>query len=175
MNRAIKFRTFFNEPRVPPQMIYFHLDDFIRNDKGLVVGQASLQSNYQQGYKVEYWPVEQPSNALPDQLIELSDTIWKADNSPLMQFTGLLDKNGIEIYEGDLVKWEVVPLWMRLDFEFEEWEKNDKPMQDVIYKVEWNRYCYACFSPSPFVPYKPEVCEVIGNVFENHELVFDTR
>jgi uncharacterized phage protein (TIGR01671 family) len=103
-SRQIKFRTYFREQGVPPQMIYFHLDDFIRDECGLVVGQASLHCSASLGFSVEYYPIENMDSAMGDQLAKLSDTIWGADNSPLMQFTGLLDRDIREAYEGDIVE-----------------------------------------------------------------------
>jgi len=82
----------------------------------------------------------------------------------LMQYTGLKDKNGKEIYEGDIVRL------------------GNYPFTKDIEKVEWdNSLC----GFSPFAKLlcplyedddvgevRPEAsfCEVIGNIYENPEL-----
>ncbi|MFH0957944.1 MAG: YopX family protein [Pseudomonadota bacterium] len=75
------------------------------------------------------------------------------DRIVLMQYTGLKDKNGKEIYEGDIVKvqfngWsEVQPIT---------WERSGWSAQDP-----WNTLDF---------PHQ-ERLEVIGNIYENPELI----
>jgi uncharacterized phage protein (TIGR01671 family) len=71
------------------------------------------------------------------------------------QFTGLKDRNGTEIYEGDVVK---VDSW------------------SCYFKIVWDEY-YAHFKPEKMgtdqgrrMDHIPE-CEVIGNIHENPELL----
>jgi len=71
------------------------------------------------------------------------------------QFTGLLDKNEKEIYEGDVVK--------RIgDFGTEQYPNK----QECIEVVEFNN---ACFNPICEEPI--ENFEIIGNIYENPELL----
>jgi hypothetical protein len=78
------------------------------------------------------------------------------DFSEPQQFTGLKDKNGVEIYEGDIVKYRTHP--MKTSKGIIVWSKNEpalKILDDHIY--------YSLGSAN--------IIEVIGNIHENPELL----
>lgn len=75
-----------------------------------------------------------------------------------MQFTGLKDKNGKEIYEGDILR-----------------EHKDKRCKPMIAVVEWDEYTTG-FSFEGHWDYGDldtnwNETEVIGNIYENPELL----
>ena len=71
----------------------------------------------------------------------------------LMQYTGLKDKNGKEIYEGDILKgtFYVFPM----------------PEYDYVFQIYWDEKEKG-FMASYF---EPSECEVIGNIYDNPELL----
>lgn len=92
---------------------------------------------------------------------EGGDVIETADRREveLMQFTGLKDKNGKEIYEGDIVH-----------FESKDTGWDDGLCGDVV----------VCFVDGWFIfkktnifsyAYNKKICRVIGNIYENPDLV----
>lgn len=72
------------------------------------------------------------------------------DNIELMQFTGLKDKNGKEIYEGDILTGGFIIAWNEQSARFScKWEE------------KWDN--------QEFINYFSR--EVIGNIYENPELL----
>ena len=85
-----------------------------------------------------------PTNGNFNDLIESDD--WK-----VMQFTGLKDKNGKEIYEGDIVKpYKERRNYSQIVYEFNQFRIKGK-------NIYWNWFL--------------EEIEVIGNIYENPELL----
>lgn len=80
---------------------------------------------------------------------------WEDIAWPVMQYTGLKDKNGKEIYEGDLIH---LPAW-----------------NPNIVEIVFNRgaFCFRFASSDAFyhdIKYV-EDAKVIGNIYENPELL----
>ena len=74
-----------------------------------------------------------------------------------MQYTGLKDKNEVEVYEGDIIKYDFNELNYRIEF------LNAEFIARRFYENIENLY------PTEF-DYGKE-CEVIGNIYENKELL----
>ena len=83
-------------------------------------------------------------------------------NFELMQYTGLKDKNGNEIYDGDLL--EVVYYWGEEDYAEVCWNTKRAEWR-LKRKGEYYESLGSCFSDGCCV------WEVIGNIFETPELL----
>jgi len=80
---------------------------------------------------------------------------------PVMQFTGMSDKNGKEIYEGDILGW----MWGGVG------QGDGTPAKSEVY---FDRYKFAVRTGRTSFGWKlSQAAEVIGNIHENPELLED--
>ncbi len=78
----------------------------------------------------------------------------------VMQFTGLHDKNGKEIYEGDILRW----------ISSNPFSLGEIRKVQVNY-IEARYWCHGSIGVYLADLLNNEYCEVIGNIYENHELI----
>lgn len=124
---------------------------------------AFLNSKYYENPRMVSW----------EELLSQYDAIemFQRDLMTLMQYTGLHDKNGREIYEGDIVRVQ------------ETMDGGRIVCLEAIASVFWNgeRGCWGCdgefeghladYAFGTVLNFMGNVCEVVGNIYETPELL----
>lgn len=96
---------------------------------------------------------------------------YNQDDFLIQQFTGLLDRHGKEIYEGDIVRYDQKPT---------SWAKTGGALLSVIWVEQYAHFklkmieSYGDVVNSDYaVDALNKYSEVIGNIYENPELIKD--
>lgn len=134
--------------------------------------------------KLQFWNRKSKTMSVPYSLADLAyegfPNQYKNEHEDVLdeecdvlQFTGLKDKNGKEIYEGDIVKIHNYK---------ETWKRGEPKIDWRVFEIRWNRYLWsfnnsviskplADYDTTDLMPYD---IEIIGNIYENPNLLQDS-
>ncbi len=97
-------------------------------------------------------------------LVNLGSGMWgMIDKYELMQSTGLKDKNGVEIFDDDIVKVSNHP--------FQKKEDSAGIEIDGNYLINWSEHSLTWLAGDLLLYQLKPYIEVIGNIYENPELL----
>lgn len=130
------------------------------NDRYLFRAKRIDNGEWVQGYYT-YYPcgftsVDKVEHAIRDTVPEYYSKLYFVDPSTICQCTGLKDKNGTLIWENDIIKCGEYITRVSWNKKYASW---------VITKSGWLYHHF--FGESQ----NPEDCEVIGNIFDNPDLL----
>lgn len=97
--------------------------------------------------------------------ISCFDDFLDSDKFKVMQYTGLIDKNGIEVYDGDIVY--LYDEKCIISWHLGGWILNK------VNKSDYDRLLNGYLAKRKNGQYYSDCIEVIGNVYENKELLED--
>lgn len=98
------------------------------------------------------------------------------DEIVLMQSTGLVDKNGKEIFEGDILEIQGIKMIVKFgSYKYLETSKNNGHQLGILHDgLGFYVECINVADPDRISPFEPETLKesaVIGNIYENPELL----
>lgn len=151
MEREIKFRAWNTDKRRMSYQDGTNMQPLIlRIDGALALLDKDSNDQYQYTYKDNLFITDEEGGN------------YHSEGFILMQYTGLKDKNGKEIYEGDILLGRFV-LDEVEDHIFLSLTEEEKKTQSIMFVVEDIFY--------PYTNQIPEDLEVVGNTYENPELL----
>lgn len=106
---------------------------------------------------------------------------YKVIPETIGQYTGLTDKNGKKIFEGDLLRFPPKNEWEKTNFEFYEVFYHDNNCCNSHVGFQFNRIHFhgaLCGKDIGFAKFRPEYTQkmiIIGNIYDNPELLEDKK